>query len=252
MRCRDVQHLLHPYSDGELDLIRQVEIEEHLSDCAECAELEKHLRSLRAALSSPSLYHRAPAGLRTRIQLAMPLATRRKRRLAVRLAALAAGILVLAGVSLTIGTLLSRAASSAEDRFAERVVVSHVRSLQVEHLTDVVSSKGPVVKPWFLGKLDFSPQVPDLSEQGYALTGGRLDYLADRPVAALVYHRRLHVINVFIWPAVNDEEEAVLRFSRQGFHIRYWQHSRMTYWTISDLNDQELDDFVRLFEEHSS
>jgi anti-sigma factor RsiW len=252
MRCRDVQHLLHPYSDGELDLIRQVEIEEHLSDCAECTELEKNLRSLRAALSSPSLYHSAPAGLRSRIQQAMPLATRRKRRLAVRLAALAAAILVLVGASLTIGTLLSRAASSAEDRFAERVVVSHVRSLQVEHLTDVVSSKRHIVKPWFLGKLDFSPQVPDLSEQDYALTGGRLDYLADRPVAALVYARRLHVINVFIWPAINEEEKAMRGLSRHGFHLRSWQRSGMTYWTISDLNDQELDEFVQLFQEHSS
>jgi anti-sigma factor RsiW len=251
MRCRDVQHLLHPYSDGELDLIRQVEIEEHLSDCAECAESEKNLRSLRAALSSPSLYHSAPAGLRSRIQQDMPLATRRKRRSAVRLAAIAAGVLLLAGASLTIGTLFSQAATSAEDRLAERVVVSHVRSLQVEHLTDVASLDRHTVKPWFVGKIDFSPQVPDLSEQGYALTGGRLDYLADRPVAALVYSRRLHVINVFIWPAVNDEEKAMRGFSRHGFHIRRWQRSGMTYWTISDLNDQELDEFVRLFQEHS-
>src|SRR6185369_14637021 len=96
-----------------------------------------------------------------------------------------------------------------------------------------------------------SPQVPDLSPQGYALTGGRLDYLADRPVAALVYYRGLHAINLFTWPAANDGAKAVRGLSRHGFHIRSWQRSGMTYWAISDLNDQELEEFVRLFQEHA-
>jgi len=146
---------------------------------------------------------------------------------------------------------MSQGATSANERLMERVVVAHIRSLQADHLRDVASSDKHTVKPWFRGLVDFSPQVPDLSPQDYPLTGGRLDYLADRPVVALVYSRRSHVINVFIWPAVNDEEKAARAFSRQGFHIRHWQRSGMTYWTISDLNDQELDEFVRLFQEHS-
>jgi len=251
MICRDVLQLLHPYSDGELDLVRHLEIDEHLAECSQCAEQEKHLRSLRAAISSPSLYHRAPAALRTRIQLAEPPATHRKRRSSVQFAAIAAGVLLLIGASATIGMLLSQAKSSADDRLAELVVASHVRSLQVEHLRDVVSTDRHIVKPWFRGKVDFSPQVPDLSPQGYALSGGRLDYLADRPVAALVYYRGLHAINLFTWSAANDEEKAVQGLARQGFHIRHWQRSGMTYWAVSDLNDQELDEFVRLFQVHS-
>src|ERR1700722_7115176 len=147
MNCRDVHNLLPPYSDGELDLVRHVEIEEHLSECANCAEQEKNLRSLRAVLSSPALYYRAPAALRTRIQRATPMLTRGKRRSSLRLAAIAAGILLLIGASATIGMLWSRAGTSADDRLADRVVVSHVRSLQVEHLTDVVSSDRHTVKP---------------------------------------------------------------------------------------------------------
>ena len=130
-------------------------------------------------------------------------------------------------------------------------MAGHVRSLQADHLADVLSSDRHTVKPWFRGKLDFSPQVPDLSPQGYALTGGRLDYLADRPAAALIYHRRLHTINLFTWPVGDDREKAVQSLSRQGFHIRTWQRAGMTFWAISDLNDQELDEFVRLFQEHS-
>lgn len=251
MKCRDVRQLLHPYSDGELDLVRYVEIEKHLTECAECAEQEKHLRSLRAAISSPLLYHRAPAALRRRVQLTTPSVSQRRRRSALQLAAIAAAVLLLIGMSTTIGVLIPRAGTSANDRLAEWVVAGHVRSLQVDHLTDVASSDRHTVKPWFRGKLDFSPQVPDLSPQDYALFGGRLDYLVDRPVAALVYYRGLHAINLFTWPAVNDEVKTVRGLSRQGFHIRYWQRSGMTYWAISDLNEQEFDEFVRLLQEHS-
>jgi anti-sigma factor RsiW len=251
MKCRDVQLLLHPYSDGELDLVRHIEIDEHLAGCTECFDQVKNLQSLRAAVSSASLYHRAPAALRTRVQFAAPPVTRGRRRSSVQLAAIAAGVLFLIGASATIGMLLSRAGKSADDRVAELVVASHVRSLQVDHLTDVASSDRHTVKPWFRGKLDFSPQVPDLTPQGYALSGGRLDYLSDRPVAALVYHRRLHAINLFTWPAGDNDERAVRGLARQGFNIRYWQRAGMNYWAISDLNDQEFDEFVRLVQEQS-
>src|SRR5205807_6272466 len=126
-----------------------------------------------------------------------------------RMAAIAAGILLLIGASIQFGPLLFRGGTSGDNRIAEWVVASHVRSLQVEHLTDVVSTDRHTVKPWFRGKLDFSPQVPDLSKEGFPLSGGRLDYLAYRPGAALVYHRGLHAINLFTWPAANDETNAV-------------------------------------------
>jgi anti-sigma factor RsiW len=258
MNCQDVQNLLHPYSDGELDLVRNLEIEEHLGTCPACAEQEKSLRSLRAVLSAPSLYYAAPATLRARLQVAPASSSAVVERQPIApganwmWATIAAGILLVVGVSATLGVLLSRATESAGGRLEDWVIASHVRSQQVNHLTDVVSSDRHTVKPWFRDKLDFSPQVPDLSAQGFPLTGGRLDYLAERPVAALVYQRGKHAINVFTWPAMNDGDKAVRDFSRQGFHIREWQRSGMNYWAISDLNDEDLDQFVRLFQEHTA
>jgi anti-sigma factor RsiW len=259
MNCQDVQDLLHPYVDGELDLVRNIEIEEHLTSCAACARPEKELRSLRAALASPSLYYAAPAGLRDRLRLGSSLASPAREQPSLtfsrnrtwRLIA-AAVIFMLIGMSVTVGLLLSRGTPSGGGQLENWVIASHVRSLQVNHLTDVVSSDRHTVKPWFRDKLDFSPQVPDLSAEGFPLTGGRLDYLDERPVAALVYQRGKHAINVLTWPAGGSGDKGVQKFSRQGFHIREWQRSGMNYWAISDLNDEDLDQFVRLFQEHTT
>ncbi len=253
MNCEEAVSLLQPYTDGELDLVRHLQIEQHLQRCAACAEQEQHLRSLRVAIASPSLRYQAPESLRARLQAALPSETAtpivvRKRSMpAFQLATMAAGVLLLVGMSATMGMLLSHPSSLMDERLADAVFADHVRSIQVDHLTDVVSSDRHTVKPWFQGKLDFAPDVPDLSEHGYTMSGGRLDYLVDRPVAALVYLRRLHAINVFIRPAANEETKAVRSLTRQGFHIRQWQQSGMAYWAISDLNDEELDEFVRLF-----
>jgi anti-sigma factor RsiW len=175
---------------------------------------------------------------------------RERQRSFPRLAAIAAGILLLIAASAITAMYWSNA-RTADDRFTELVVAAHVRSLLANHATDVASTDQHTVKPWFQGKLDFAPQVPDLSAQGYSLSGGRLDYLLDRPVAALVYFRRLHPINLFTWPAVKVDEEAVQKTSRQGFHIRHWEHAGMTYWAISDVSDHDLDEFVQLFQEQS-
>ncbi len=252
MDCRDTRDLLHPYSDGELDLVRHVQVEQHLAGCGECAARERDLRVLREAVAAGVPYHRAPDSLRARLQAAppTPAAGRPRHRPAAWFAATAAGIMLLVA-AVTAGSLLSRA-GSAEDRLAEQVVAGHVRSLQVAHLTDVASSDRHAVKPWFLGKVDYSPPVPDPAPQGYPLSGGRLDYLADRPVVALVYRRREHAINVFTWPAADDGERAVRSLHRQGFHVRHWQRSGMAHWAVSDLNPQELDEFVRLFREQAA
>jgi anti-sigma factor RsiW len=155
------------------------------------------------------------------------------------LTATAAGIVVMAGV------LLAQALAWRDDRrIADQVVASHVRSLQVEHLTDKPSSDRHEVKPWFRDKLDYSPPVPDLTRQGFTLTGGRLDYLDERPVASLVYHRRKHAINVFVWPAKGAAERPARTMSRQGYHLISWERGGMAYWVISDLNAQELAEFA--------
>jgi len=126
------------------------------------------------------------------------------------------------------------------------VVSSHIRSLMANHLTDVASTDQHTVKPWFNGKLDFSPPVSDLATSGYPLIGGRLDYLRGRPVAALVYQRRKHLINVFAWPDEGVADAETPPRTQQGYHIIHETHGGMAYWIVSDLNSDELSSFGKL------
>ena len=160
---------------------------------------------------------------------------------------LVAAVLLLAVGSLAVvAGILIQSSNEPTDRLANWVMAAHIRSLQAEHLIDVTSADTHTVKPWFRGKLDFSPLVPNLTQQGFELIGGRLDYLDDRPAAGLVYRHGKHVINVFTWPATDGQNTAIHRQSRQGFNIRNWQESGMNYWAISDISDDQLDQFVQL------
>jgi anti-sigma factor RsiW len=154
---------------------------------------------------------------------------------------------VLAAVAIiwTVAAISSR--QSPDDVLAQEVVASHVRSLMANHLTDVPSSDRHTVKPWFDGKLDYAPPVKDLSELGFRLIGGRLEYLAGKPVAALVYQHRNHFVNLYVWPANRQLETEVSITEKQGFSLFHWTSGGMTYWAISDLNDTELREFAQLF-----
>jgi anti-sigma factor RsiW len=245
--CRDVRNLLTAYSDGELDLVRHLQTEHHLVECTECAERAEGLRLLREAIASGPLYHRAPSALRARVQAASTSPPEPRRRAWWPFAVAASAVAVVIAALLPAGVVLMRSPATADDRVTDQLLASHVRSFQVDHLTDVASSDRHTVKPWFRGKLDFAPQVPDLASEGFPLTGGRLDYLSDRPVAALVYARRQHVINLFTWPEAGDDVWPARSSSRQGFHVRIWRQAGMAYRAVSDLNSEELDEFISMF-----
>ncbi|SRR5260221_12919041 len=153
------------------------------------------------------------------------------------------------GLGFACGALLSVAViqfRSEGDALEKQLLASHVRSLMVAHLTDVVSSDQHTVKPWFTGKLDYAPPVIDLQAQGFPLVGGRLDYLDGRAVASLVYRHGQHTINVFIRPAREQQSQKVTAL--QGFHLARWTQGDMQFWAISDVGTDEMGKFVSAFQ----
>lgn len=249
MICQEVHKLIHPYLDDELDLVRSLEIEAHLKDCQTCAHAYNELRSLHSAVSDTTLRFEPPAALRNRIRSALrdeSGATNRPLRLSWRWMIPAVSFATLVIFASVLIALLSRPSTS--DLMAQEIVSSHVRSLMEKHLTDVPSSDQHTVKPWFDGRLDFSPPVRDLASAGFTLVGGRLDYIGNRPVAALVYQHRQHYINVFVWPSAGASDASGRALVRQGYNLINWSNSGMNYWATSDLNLAELQQFVQLLQ----
>jgi anti-sigma factor RsiW len=251
--CQEVQDLLHGYADGELDLVRTLHIERHLRDCSACARLHAHQQALGSALRASALYLTPPEPLERRIRAAVRRVSNANTRTwgwSWRRLSLGAALASLAIVLWSVVPLLIE--SSAPDQALQELVDSHVRSLMVDHLTDVTSSDSHTVKPWFEGKVDFSPPVPDLTLQGFRLVGGRLEYLGQRAVAALVYQRREHVINLFTWPAAHGASSDETMVTRQGYHLAHWRGVGMSYWAVSNLNQKELQEFVRAVRQQTS
>lgn len=251
MTCDELQTLLHGYVDGELDLVRHLDIERHLADCPRCAGACKRLQALQAALKGESFHYKPPPALRRRIDNALRDVddARPSRRRPWGLLALAASALIVLGI----WAVLRAGLPVENDRGVRELVASHVRSLMLdEHLYDVKSSDKHTVKPWFLGKVDFSPFVGDFAADGFPLAGGRLDYIEDRPVTALVYHRRKHVINLFVWPTLRSADAEPRALTRQGYQMLHWSRGGMTYWAVSDLNAVELRAFADLVIQQTS
>ena len=249
MNCENARPFLDSYADGELDLVNHVKVEEHVGDCFNCDVYYKDLKSLKDTLAEDqSLYFRAPDSLRRSIRASLresdpePSAKRFLLwRWAPVFAALGIALITLAGIF-----VLIRPATNSDDLLAKEMVSAHIRSMMVgdPHLMDVPSTDQHTVKPWFEGKLDFSPPVVDLGSQGFTLVGGRLDYAGDRAVAAIVYKRRQHVINLFVYPQASGAPSETL--SKQGFNIVRWNKAGMTFWAVSDLNAAELQQFSDL------
>jgi anti-sigma factor RsiW len=237
--------------DNELDLMRNLEIERHFQECPACADAHRRLQALRATIRSEAPYFAVPTGLRQRI-LTTTQHPRRVRPLVKSFRrpwlALAASVLIVLVAGWGLVRLLPM--HSGNTFLTEQLVASHVRSqLLASHRFDVESSDQHTVKPWFEGRLDFSPSVYDLSDQGYPLAGGRLDYLDQKSVAALVYYRRRHLINLFIWPSELGMQRAPQTLTRQGYQLVHWADSGMTYWAVSNLNMAELQQFAQLFQD---
>jgi anti-sigma factor (TIGR02949 family) len=253
--CKLTQRFVPGYLDGELDLSRTIEMETHLQTCGDCSQELERQQALRAALQRGSLAYAAPEGLRERIQTSLRASTPAEapeRASAWRPFALlrwAGAFAVLALCAVTAWQLLPRLRGPASDqRIEAEVFASHVRSLEANHLEDVVSTDQHTVKPWFDGKLDFSPPVEDLAGEGFPLVGGRLDYLEGREVAALVYQRRKHFINVFVWPDASGSISTQKVESRQGYNLMRWSRGGFQFWAVSDVSATDLADFVRLLQ----
>jgi anti-sigma factor RsiW len=246
MGCADVRDLLHGYVDGELDLVRGLEIERHLQDCPECARAHSALLSLRTALRTEALRLAPPAALREQVRSSLRRAdpeAAARRRMPWRGLAVAAS---LAFVLVAAWGARLWWADSRDDRVAQEVAASHIRSLLPGHAPGVESSKQHTVKPWFLGKVPFAFPVRDLADEGYRLVGGRLDQVNGREVAGLVYKCREHVINLLIWPAPQEPDRQPQEMAVQGYHTVHWTRGEMTFWAVSDLNQPELMKFARL------
>jgi anti-sigma factor RsiW len=205
---------------------------------------------LGAALREQMLRFPAPETLRARVRAgarAEAGGTRPRRALSWRVLAVAASLVVVA-----LGTRELALRGAVGEAITNQVLASHVRSLMPGHLTDVLSSDQHTVKPWFNGKLDFSPPVYDFAGGGFPLIGGRLEYVDGRLVAALAYGRRQHVINVFLWPAEQGRTAGPRAATRQGYHLLHWATPAYTYWIASDLGLAELNEFAALLQRGDS
>jgi anti-sigma factor RsiW len=253
VNCPDALPLIDPYLDGELDTVHALEVEQHLAGCAECAARREALQRLRDSIARADLRVAAPPELRERLLAAAaadmatasapkPVVNRPARWTPPAWTGLAAAMVLAALLAWT----LIAGRRAGETPLAHELVVAHVRSLMVEHLTDVASSDQHTVKPWFKGKVDFSPDVRDLSAEGFTLVGGRLDYLDNQPAAVLVYQRRKHLINLFIWRGSKGPAAPEALPARQGFHLLRWSDAQMNYCLISDLNAAELQELCGL------
>jgi anti-sigma factor RsiW len=239
MDCRDARELLHAYADNELDALGSRELESHLHECNACERAFSADQAVKKAVANVALLRPAPGLLKERVAAAMkpPKAPRTH----WNILAIAALLMVAAGVAILLPRVLTRSGNALD---ADEALASHLRSMQNDnHLMDVQSTDQHTVKPWFDGRLDFAPPVRDLKDQGFPLAGGRTDYLHDRPVAALVYRRNKHIINVFIWPGESGESTA----EKQGYNLLHWSDGGMTVWAVSDLNAGELGHFEDLF-----
>ena len=245
MNCTESRELLHAHADNELDVANSLELERHLQTCAVCAAEREAVQSLKKALRESPLRYKAPKSLRNELRRIAPARADGTLRSLFQ-SLLLWKSLAFGAAAFALLVMLIRPGVTGRDQFLEGAISSHVRSLMAEHLTDVASSDQHTVKPWFNGKLDFAPNVNDFAAQGFPLVGGRLDYLNGRAVAALVYRRNKHLINVFVWPAANNAISGVQHL--RGYSVISREAEGLRYCLVSDLNQQQLAELAGMLE----
>jgi anti-sigma factor RsiW len=253
--CPDKEPLLHGLLDGELDAANAQAFEVHLKTCPGCAAAFAEQQVLKARIAAPGIAWRAPENLRAQID-AMTAPAREPRRPLRRAAPWAlSGVLAAVAATLAVMVVQPRLVglavpSPAMVGLEDELVASHVRSTLGEHLVDVQTSDRHVVKPWFNGRVDFAPPVIDLIDQGFPLAGGRLDYIDHRVVAALVYRRNRHVVNLFVWPSrVGGGEPDTV--ARGGYSVAHWTSRGLEFWAVSDIEAKDLKTFEQAFQTHA-
>jgi anti-sigma factor RsiW len=239
MTCAEAEPLIGASLDGELDAHTALEVERHISECRGCEALFGRLERLRGEIAASGADWSSSVDLR-------PLAAAIRRRSGSGRSRIwkapwlwQPALGAVAGALLVMVLMTGRSTGSLE----RQMVDNHIRSLLAGHLVDVPSSDHHTVKPWFQGKLNFAPAVPDLAAEGFVLTGGRLDVIGGRPAAAIVYKRREHVVNLWIAPDGGSDRDIEPR-EVDGFHLLHWRKDQMAYWAISDVNESELREFA--------
>jgi anti-sigma factor RsiW len=256
--CLDGKPMLQALVDGELDAAHSLRCEQHVAGCPTCAEEVRKLWAIRQTIGQGNARWPAPDALRSRVLAAIAAESMgRTTPMPERPALIQAPFRDALGFIRRWSFVPSLAALAAalflvlmppdiSPNLSEELIASHVRSLQADHLTDVATSDQHTVKPWFSGRIDFSPPVVDLSHRGFPLIGGRVDYVGGRNVAALIYQRNSHIINVFVWPASSSSRAAV---SREGYNLINWTQAGLDFWIVSELNAVELKEFREDFSE---
>jgi anti-sigma factor RsiW len=257
--CREMRLLIQAELDGELDMASAATLVAHVAACPGCARERRQMSALSSRLRDDLTYYAAPAALRQSLEARLAAERRRSSRTAptwrrrIREAAsawrqrLGFGTGALAGAAVLATAFALVVWVPRGNSVTEQLVADHIRALQPGHLMDVVSTDEHTVKPWFDGRLDFSPPVQDFAAQGFPLLGGRLDYLGQQPVAALVYARAKHVIDLYVWPIGRSAPQLPASAERNGYHLIHWTQGGMSFTAISDVAEPALRDFVKLW-----
>ncbi|MDD5581373.1 MAG: anti-sigma factor [Methylobacter sp.] len=248
MNHEEALNLVPAYSDNELSVAEAAGFERHLNGCDECQQEYAEQVRMSALVKHNAVYFEASPQLAKRLVAALPKAQSSKKTNSIWdwnwiIAWGGKGAVMASLVAIVWSTSLFLATPSFQEKLTGELIASHIRSLQVDHLSDVISTDQHTVKPWFKGMLDFSPPVIDFSSSGFPLEGGRLDYINGRTVAVIIYHHNKHPINLYVWPD-SSKDSGLQNTNRNGYNLVHWAVNGMDYWVVSDLEARKLTSFA--------